>query len=219
MNICGLDLSMNSSGLVKLTLDENLNIIDKDYMGFTQVKKHESDRIHYFKKETFKHRYSLTNWMLEHMKSFYGDCDYFAIEDYAFGANGVVFDIAEFAGSIKKDIFDSGKNIRLYDPNSIKKFATGKGNSDKLSMYRSYEEYSGDKLVISSLPEPTTGKGISPTSDIVDAFWISQLLLTELRLRRGLIRTNDLDEAKVSIFNRVTKSQPQNILDTDFISK
>lgn len=219
MKICGFDLSMNSSGIVKLELDDNLEIISTDYLGFTQVKKHESDKVSYFKKDSFGCRYDITNWMIEKIQEFGKDCEYIAIEDYAYGANGTVFDIAEFGGSVKMMVFNSKKNMRLYDPGSIKKFATGKGNVDKISMWKAFESSSEVKPDIKSLPEPTTGKGISPTSDIIDAYWIARLLRDELRLRKGIISLRELSEEKISIFNRVSKSQPQNLLDTEFILK
>ncbi len=51
MKICGLDLSMNSSGLVSLTLDDDLEIIETKHEGFCSVKKHESDDIHHLLKQ------------------------------------------------------------------------------------------------------------------------------------------------------------------------
>ena len=66
---------------------------------------------------------------------FVGDCDYVALEGYAYGASGNNFDIGEFVGYIKTMIYLAHIPMRIYDPNSIKKFATGRGVADKLTMY------------------------------------------------------------------------------------
>lgn len=217
MIICGLDLSMNGSGLFKLFLDDNLNIVDTDYMAFCSVKKHANDKVIYFKKNDYKDRYAINLWMCDKIKNFVKDSSYIAIEDYAFGASGNNFDIGEFIGYIKTYLYNDDYKIRLYDPNSIKKFATGKGNSDKVSMYLSFKQ--SEPNLLNDLPIVNKGGGVSPSSDIIDAYWISQLLLTELKLRKGLILLSSLDENVISIFNRCTKSNPVNILDRDFLEK
>jgi len=220
MIICGLDLSMNGSGLVKLELDDDLNVVNTDRMGFCSVKKHSNDTdIHLFKKKDYVHRYHSSVWMIDKIKKFVADADFVAVEDYAFGANGNVFDIGEFIGQVKLEIFNMNIPIRLYDPNSIKKHASGKGNCDKITMYDSYVSFAGMKPDLSDVPEPVRGSGISPTSDIVDAFYIATLLQLELQLRKGIIALRDITDDDRSIFNRVTKARPVNLLDSDFIKK
>lgn len=218
MIIVGADLSMNGSGLVKLYLDDDLKVYKTDRMGFCSVKKYESDGIYLYRKKDFKHRYNATKWMLEKIKDFVSPANYIAIEDYAFGASGNNFDIGEFIGQIKYMVFANDIPMRLYDPNSIKKFATGKGNADKISMYDSFINVNDIKPDIKGLPIPNKGSGVTPTSDIIDAYWIAMLLRQELSLRKGIDILRDLDENLISIFNRVTKSNPVNILDQDFIN-
>ena len=65
MKICGLDLSMNGSGLVSFELDANLDIISTDYLGFIQVKKHASKNIIHYRKKDFDHRYHISDMMTE----------------------------------------------------------------------------------------------------------------------------------------------------------
>jgi Holliday junction resolvasome RuvABC endonuclease subunit len=215
--IVGLDLSMNSSGLVKLTLDDNFDIVDTQYEGFCAVKKHESDNVHLFRKKDFDNRYQMNVEANNYIKEFCKDAEHVAIEDYAFGAPGNLVDIGEYIGFVKTSLLQDGHNIRLYDPNSIKKFATDDGRSDKISMYQWYMKSTQNKPDIKSLPVPTKASGISPTSDIVDAYWIADLLRLELKLRRGLTRVQDLSQPKIEIFNRVTKAFPENILVREFL--
>lgn len=220
MKICGLDLSMNSSGLVSLELDNNLNIISSYYLGFTTVKKvsvNDPKILLYDRKDT--DRYAISHWMTSKMLSFISGSSYIATEGYAYGASGNTFDIGEFCGFVKMSAYANNHSLRIYDPTSIKKYATGKGTADKISMFDAFTSHNNIKPDISKLPQPTKGSGASPTSDIVDAYWIAELLRVELQLRKGLIRLNSLSEDKISIFNRVTKSNPQNILDTDFLKQ
>lgn len=55
-------------------------------------------------------------------------------EGYALGFRGksnTIFDIGELGGVLKLLILESGIDILLTPPNSLKLFATGKGNADK----------------------------------------------------------------------------------------
>tara|TARA_R110001606_G_scaffold14319_2_gene60683 strand:+ start:22570 stop:23247 length:678 start_codon:yes stop_codon:yes gene_type:complete len=217
MKIVGLDLSMNSSGLVSLTLDDNLDILETKYEGFCSVKKHEADDIHLFRKKDYNNRYEMTEFASNIIVNFCEGADYVAIEDYAFGASGNLVDIGEFIGHVKMRLLHKFHKLRLYDPNSIKKYATGSGNSDKISMYHSYVKDTNIKPDISVLPAPNKASGISPTSDIVDAYYIARLLQLELKLRRGLVELKNYSLDEISIFNRVTKARPENILVRDFI--
>jgi hypothetical protein len=150
---------------------------------------------------------------------FLEDVSHIALEDYAYGGSGNITDLAEFCGFVKLKQYSDNKKIRVYDIPSIKMFATTFGNSDKLSMYQAFLKETEMKPDISKMPVVAKGNGISPTSDIVDAYWISRFLQLELKLRKGLVQLKDLDETKIKLFNRVTKAQPQNLLATDFIEK
>jgi Holliday junction resolvasome RuvABC endonuclease subunit len=222
MIIAGFDLSINSSGLVKFTLDDNLDVIDVDYLGFTQVKKWQQDKVLYFKKNQFRNYIEQNDWMLNHIKSFIGDNDltHIAVEDYAYGATGKVFHIAEYAGLVKFLLWDNDKKIRLYDPNTIKIFASTRGNCDKITMHEMYQKLECDyKIDISGMPEVKTTSGASPTSDLIDAFFIAELLRTELKLRKGLIDLKSLDESLIKVFNRTTKAHPENILVEEYLER
>jgi hypothetical protein len=98
--------------------------------------------------------------------------------------------------------------------------ATGRGNADKLAMYDAFMQIPVEQRIdISTLPVVETSKGKSPTSDIIDAFYITKLLQTELKLRRGLLSLKDMSEDINWIFNRVTKTSDENILTREFIKK
>jgi hypothetical protein len=100
-----------------------------------------------------------------------------AIEDYAMGARGRVFEIAENTGALKQAIRKTKYDFKLYPPTVVKKFATGKGNSDKDKMYEAWmKETDYD---IWKMLTPGRGKISSPVTDIVDAYFILKKLVEE----------------------------------------
>lgn len=192
MNILGLDLSINSSGIAYIQCDEHLKVTSLRFLGFTKVKKNEI------------HSEGLDICLLD--KS-YGDIPYhhrgeiifkeiskyinldsvnfFAVEDYAYGATGAVFDIAEVCGSIKEKLYLKNIPYKKYPPSSIKQFATGKGMIDKIEMGIAF-----NKLNVKISDNLEDFK--SPKSDLVDAFWIAQLMRFELYYQKFGIFPDDL---------------------------
>jgi len=234
MIIAAIDASPKSSGLIKFELDSNLNVIKTSRMGFKAISKKSKEEykdIHTYNKDMCV--YSRFEFMLPKIFEFISDCEYLAIEDFAYSASGSSLTmIAEFAGNIKYYAYTNNIKMRLYDPNTNKYLATGIGSAKKPDMYDSYisEEFSKEKIDISDLPPiPVFGKGskagerdekgISPTSDIVDAWFLCKTLHLELQLRHGKILLSDLSEKYLTVFNRVTKAFPENILVRPFIGK
>lgn len=160
--------------------------------------------------------------MCDHITEWCKDCEYVAIEDYAYGksgAVGMIFNLAEFEGNVKLSLFRNGKKLRLYAVNQIKKFFTEYGLSDKISMYQAWQNMTTTKPDLSDLPEVDNGHGVAPTSDIVDAFAICEYLRTELLLRKGIIQLKDLNPKRIECYNALTHEHPQGLLVADFIEK
>ena len=96
-----------------------------------------------------------------------------AIEGYAFGAKGQVFNIGENTGILKLKLAEKVANdINVIAPSAIKKFATGKGNANKVLMCEAFIEDTGDDLAKLFEFDPYTGQ--SPVSDIIDSYYISK---------------------------------------------
>lgn len=234
MFIVGLDASPKSSGLVKFELDKDFNVVNKYRLGFKGIskksKEHYNDIYTYDKDMGVYDRFE---YMLPIIYKFIDGCEYIAIEDFAYSTSGSSLTmIAEFIGNIKYYAYINNIKIRLYDPNSNKYLATGKGSADKPEMWDSYvsKEFSNDKLDLSDLPPIPTfqkgskaglrdSKGVSPTSDIVDAWFLIKTLHLELQLRHGKVLLTDLEPKYLTVFNRVTKAFPENILVRPFIEK
>jgi Holliday junction resolvasome RuvABC endonuclease subunit len=96
------------------------------------------------------------------------------IEDYSFGSKGRVFNLAENCGILKYMLYKNGYRFFTVPPTVVKKFATGKGNATKEKMY---ETFVRDTFVdLHSIISPTTKLG-SPTTDIVDAWYLARYMI------------------------------------------
>lgn len=92
------------------------------------------------------------------------------IEGYAYASKGVVFHIGENTGVLKHRMWSHDIEFIDIPPPTIKKFATGKGNSNKLAMYESFIKET--QFDISSVIE--CNEGDSPMSDIIDSYYIAK---------------------------------------------
>lgn len=93
------------------------------------------------------------------------------IEGYAFAAKGVVFNIAENTGVLKHKLYLRNQaTLSVVAPSTVKKYATGKGNADKMLMYHSF--VAETEFDISATIHCNEGE--SPMSDIVDSYYIAK---------------------------------------------
>jgi len=124
--------------------------------------------------ETPEERYDfISDWALDILITH--KIELVAIEDYSYGSKGKVFHIAENTGLLKYKIWQAEIKMHLVAPTVIKKFATGKGNANKESMYESFLQETSrnlqEELVVKS------EKIGNPTSDIVDSYYICKMAL------------------------------------------
>ena len=89
------------------------------------------------------------------------------LEDYSFASKGKTFHIAENMGMLKYKFYKLDIPFELIAPSSVKKYATGKGNSNKESMIEAFRETAGFDLL--SELDCTYN---SPASDIADSYFI-----------------------------------------------
>lgn len=207
ISICGCDLSMNGSGICVLNLDKNLDIVSCDWLGFTQVKKNQRDNhVIWYTKDDYFSRFKITEMMIEGIIQKVKDCKYAAIEDFAFGAVGMLANIGEFVGQVSWEIWKRNIALRWYGPGISKKHFTGRGNADKVGMWEQFQIVKGIKPDLKDYPVPQTAKGVSPTSDIVDAYALALLLQKELKLRTGILKPSDLNDVDKAVFGKKKKS-------------
>ena len=124
---------------------------------------------------TDQERYeNIASWVLAILADFNKEEIVILIEDYSFGSKGRVFNLAENCGILKYMLFKNGYRFFTVAPTVVKKYATGKGNATKEKMY---EAFVNDTFVdLHSIISPTTKLG-SPTTDIVDAWYIARYMI------------------------------------------
>ena len=211
MYIAGIDPSMNGTGVCIFEIDKEFNIINQDYISFTQTKKLETKNIHHYRNKDFNNQIEKFIFMIDRINDFVSECEYIAIENYAMGAIGMVFDIAEFVGSLKMGLYNNNKKIRMYSPKTVKKFNTLDGNADKIKCEDVYIK-NGDIFKLNFLPEYK-----SPKLDIIDAYYICNLLYNELKVRHGYSNIKDYHLKQIEVFNSVSKKHSNNILTEEFV--
>lgn len=96
------------------------------------------------------------------------------LEGYAMGARGLVFNIAECTGLLKHKLWELHVPFHLVAPPTVKKFATGKGNSDKEAMYKAFRMQGNPDLMKFYGPKAGSGKIGSPVTDIVDSYYLAR---------------------------------------------
>lgn len=90
------------------------------------------------------------------------------IEDYAFAAKGLVFQIGEHTGVLKHMLWQKSIQLKYHSPMSLKKLATGKGNAKKPDMHAAFVAETGVDL---TQVFGTKKADVSPVSDLVDAYF------------------------------------------------
>ena len=121
-------------------------------------------------KDLEKYTY-LAEWVIEQLRWYNGRVEEVFLEDYSFGSTGRVFHMAENVGILKYFLRKEGFNLTTFAPTTIKKFATGKGNSKKEAML---EAWKSEKNTFQLVQEAG-----NPGSDIVDSYFICKYGLSQ----------------------------------------
>lgn len=177
MKIAGIDYSLTSPSICVHSLDDewNLNNSEIHYMMKSEKNCITTKRFKGSvcpKYESDSERYdNLSKWIMHIVLDNNVDCCY--IEGYSYNSVGRVFQIAENTGILKHSLWKHSIDFNVIAPTTIKKFATGKGNSNKVKMYDCFLDETGvdifDELSIMNRNQ------WNPVSDIVDAYFICKM--------------------------------------------
>jgi hypothetical protein len=96
-----------------------------------------------------------------------------AIEGYAYGAHGRIFNLAENCGILKYKLHKLGVPVTIVEPSKVKKLATGKGNADKQGMYEAFTKETKTDL-LSVFEQKTLG---NPVTDVIDSYYILKAMI------------------------------------------
>lgn len=236
MVVIGCDISLNHGGFC--FLDDCGKVIDwkffhdvKKYVTadpnhgvLTNMKKGPEETSHAYDMRRIAHyREMFCQHILGELDVTYLPDVYYSIEGYAMGMGSKntnrLLQIAELTGVVKNTIYGCGSKMRIHDPKTVKLFACH-GSANKIEM-REAAAQNGFEIpdnlfkVKKSKGRPDDLDG--PGTDVIDAYWLGQMLVLELRLRDGLIVMSDLPHNQIKVFNRVTKTYPVNVLARPFI--
>lgn len=176
MNIAGIDYSLTSPSVVIHNGEEwshknckyyylvksDKYLVDNDFLKGSMYPTYSSEYERYQK---------LATWVLKIVLD--NGVEKCYIEDYAFGATGRVFHIAENTGLMKYSLWNMGINFETYAPTTIKKYATGKGNAKKENMYDFW--LTDTQINLRDMLNIKSEKMWNPVSDIVDAYYIAKM--------------------------------------------
>lgn len=155
-----------------------------------------------------------------------------AIEGYAYGrVSGkeclAAFQIGESIGIVKELLYTSRIPYRIYQPNTIKTFATGNKSAKKFQMVARAQELGLNDVVCYCDPGNKFDTPLSvdgrihhrddkgPGTDLADAFHIARMLREELLLKCGLVT---LDNAiRSDLFKSSSKANPIPLVDRPFV--
>jgi len=133
-----------------------------------------------------------------------------ALEDYALARKAFAHSLGEVGGLVRIELLLLGIPFRAYDVQGVKIFATGRGDAEKADMVLACrDKWEGRNFL-------EYGKTDGAAGNVADAYVIAQLLRTELRIRAGEVKLEDLPESERRVFLRTTKQQPVNVLDQPF---
>lgn len=119
---------------------------------------------------------SIADWAIDILKG----VGHVALEGYAYSATGKVFHIAENTGVLKYKLFQEGIPVTILPPTEVKKYGSGKGNSDKAAMHQAFLKETG--IDLRSLMTPDKKDVGSPVSDIIDAYYICKMMHEQVLL-------------------------------------
>lgn len=183
MVIAGIDYSMTCPSICVYngSLDKFSFNLCKFYF-LTDRKKYSNTFLKNIKGEEFAY-YSgdymrfdtISDWAIKYLRGIEQIC----IEDYAFGAKGKIFHIAENTGILKYKIFQAQIPLEVASPSAVKKLATGKGNATKEDMHSAFYRETGIDLIFNITPGRTDC--ISPVSDIVDSYYVCKFLFEKIK--------------------------------------
>ena len=187
MIVIGIDFSMSSPGLCVYKGPKNdFSFLKCELYSLSNYDIPSFDNFHFNQHKEFKTQqerfHNISEWVLENLP--YGKIDFIGLEDYSMGSRGKVFNIGENTGILKYRLWQKNLNVLLYSPKAVKKYATQNGNSDKQKMVDQFGKDTGIDLKKQIQPNRKLG---SPTSDLVDAFYICKFTWYNNVFNSGII--------------------------------
>ena len=138
---------------------------------------------------------------------------YVALENYATDARQGAHLIGEAGAAVRFACLDRGFALRLHGPESVKMFATDRGNALKREI--------AARLLADGVDYSRFGKDPEkdPSGDLADAHVLARMARDEVLVRAGELALRDLEPGPRRVFIRTTKAHPLGLLDRPWIFK
>ncbi len=133
-------------------------VIDTDKIKGSMLMKHTSQEQRFFQNAVWS-----KGILLSH------NPELVALEGYAMGAKGLIFNIAENTGMLKHIMWREKIKFVTPPPTVLKKFATGKGNSNKEAMQEAFIKETGWTDLKQTLGQKESM--FNPSGDLIDAYY------------------------------------------------
>ena len=179
--IAGIDYSLTGPAICVHNGVWEFNFDNCEFFFLCGTKKYTGKWLHNINGESFTEwnesceRYeSIADWAIDICLG----CTEVVLEDYAYGAKGKVFHIAENTGVLKYKLYQMSIPTGVVSPTHVKKLATGKGNANKQAMHDAFFAETGMNL--KGLMTPDKKEISSPVTDIVDSYYICKYLYQTL---------------------------------------
>jgi len=221
MKIAGIDPSIDSTGKCIMTLDEIYNIEKVEFYGYNSVKKrcfkgNNVEVFHVGSKYKKMNMCDRQNIAYDFLKTDMFGVSYVAFEGYAYGKKITrsLVQLGEFIGGLKKMYYDQGMGLLIYAPRMVKRFATGDGNAEKVTMCQMFMKefpnfYPED---FKKLP-----KYVDPHADMCDAFWVAETLRCQIVYEK--LGKKMLDPGIVAFLEHKSSKKTNSIIETRVIQK
>lgn len=242
-NVAGVDISLNHVGWVILSarLDQpwGRKVIKKQGFvtldkGFWVHPQNLLDAKHSQKLLELKNFYRLGNKMAWQIARLFvwtkyckalafqfveADVRAVAIEQYAYGAKSQsLYQIGEVGGALRTTFLEKGLTLHFVISTTVKKWACG-GRADKKQMIAAARD-AGFQISQGLVKGIIKGSEdlVGPGTDLADAYWMADLLVTKLMVNEGLDIPTNLAEHKREVLTSKTKKSPTRFLDTKSIT-
>jgi Holliday junction resolvasome RuvABC endonuclease subunit len=223
MKIAGIDPSMDSTGKCIMTLDDNFEVVDISFYGYNKVRKRcfKQDNVEVFHvgtKYSELNMFDRQNIAYDFLNKDMEDVKFVSFEGYAFGSTMTrsLVQLGEFNGGMKKMFYDQGKGIMIYSPKTIKRFACGDGNADKIPMCTMFK-LEKPNLYPEAFSLLDQWKYESPHGDICDAFWIAEALRCHIMYEK--LGKHKIDEKLRTLLEHKSTNKSTSIVETKLLIK
>lgn len=181
MIYAGLDWSMSCPAICIYDNKKPFTFANCKFFFYIDKKKFEQSygNIHGFKTELYgneQERFdNISEWGLQILLKH--NVKEVCLEGYSMGSSGRVFNIAENIGLLKHKMWVNKIKFITPAPTSVKKYFTGKGNSNKEAMYTALQSKAIDLDLETLLSSKSKD---SPIADIVDSFAMIDFMLNNI---------------------------------------